>query len=199
MNSLYRRNKGNLVVISGPSAVGKGTICKELVKRYDDIVYSVSATTRKPRAGEVHGREYFFYTQDEFLNMIENNTFLEWAKVYENYYGTPESFVEEVTEGGKDCILEIDVQGALQVKEKRPDGIFIFVVPPSKEELISRITCRGTENENEIAKRMKSVDAELALIKNYDYIVINDDLDNAVELIRCIFLAERARAKCYLQ
>lgn len=199
MNRLYRRNKGNLVVISGPSAVGKGTICKELVKRYDDIVYSVSATTRKPRAGEVDGREYFFYTEDEFLNMIENNTFLEWAKVYENYYGTPESFVEKVTSNGKDCILEIDVQGALQVKKKRPDGIFIFVVPPSKEELISRITFRGTEDEIEIAKRMKSVDAELALIKNYDYIVINDDLDNAVEMIRCIFIAERARVKSYLQ
>lgn len=199
MNRLYRRNKGNLVVISGPSAVGKGTICKELVKRYDDIVYSVSATTRKPRAGEVDGREYFFYTEDEFLNMIENNTFLEWAKVYENYYGTPESFVEKVTSNGKDCILEIDVQGALQVKKKRPDGIFIFVVPPSKEELISRINFRGTEDEIEIAKRMKSVDAELALIKNYDYIVINDDLDNAVEMIRCIFLAERARVISYLQ
>jgi len=198
MNSIYKRHKGNLFVISGPSAVGKGTICKELVKRYNDIVYSVSATTRKPRTGEIHGREYFFYSKDEFLNMIDNNTFLEWAKVYENYYGTPESFVEEVTSSGKDCILEIDVQGALQVKKKKPDGVFIFVVPPSKEELISRINGRGTEDENEITKRMQSVDAELALIKNYDYVIVNDDLGNAVEMIRCIFLAERARVKNYL-
>lgn len=195
MNSMFGQQKGNLFVISGPSAVGKGTICKELVQRYDDIVYSISATTRKPRVGEVHGREYFFYSEEEFLSMIGNNTFLEWAKVYENYYGTPESFVDEVTKSGKDCILEIDVQGAMQVKKKRPDGIFVFVVPPSKEELVARINFRGTENKNEIAKRMESVDSELALVKHYNYVVVNDDLNKAVELVRCIFVAERARVK----
>lgn len=195
MNSMFRRQKGNLVVISGPSAVGKGTICKELVQRYGDIVYSISATTRKPRGGEMHGREYFFYSEKEFLSMIGNNTFLEWAKVYENYYGTPEVFVDEITNSGKDCILEIDVQGAMQVKKKRPDGIFIFIVPPSREELVARINFRGTENEKEIAKRMESVDSELALVKHYNYIVVNDDLNKAVELVRCILVAERARVE----
>ncbi|PKM90950.1 MAG: guanylate kinase [Firmicutes bacterium HGW-Firmicutes-12] len=190
---VYRKEKGNLIVLSGPSGVGKGTICKELLRYYSDIVYSISATTRKARLGEVHGKDYFFYSKDEFLKMVEEDAFLEWAKVYDNYYGTPKLFVEEITSRGKDCILEIDVQGALQVKERKPEGVFIFIVPPSKEELIRRITCRGTENEKEVAKRMEKVDDEIALLPQYDYMVENDNLQKAVELIRCIILAERTR------
>jgi guanylate kinase len=193
ISDVYRKGYGNLIVISGPSGVGKGTICKELLRLYSDIVYSISATTRNARLGEVHGKDYFFYNKDEFFKMIEEDSFLEWAKVYDNYYGTPKPFVEEIMSQGKDCILEIDVQGALQVKEKKPEGVFIFIVPPSKEELIRRITCRGTENKEEIAKRMEKVDKELALLPQYDYMVENDNLQKAIELIRCIIKVERAR------
>lgn len=189
----YRKKTGNLFVLSGPSAVGKGTICRELLKRYTDIVYSVSATTRPAREGEVHGRDYFFYDEAEFQRMVREGLFLEWAKVYENYYGTPRAFVDEITASGRDCILEIDVQGAMQVKAQKPDGIFIFIVPPSKEELIRRINSRGTENKEEIARRMQKVDDELALLPQYDYMVVNDNLDKAVELILCLIQAEKAR------
>lgn len=185
--------KGILVVISGPSGVGKGTICRELFKRYGDIEYSVSATTRQPRTGETHGKEYFYYSKDEFLKLIQEGKLLEWAKVYDNYYGTPITYVEEIINQGKDCILEIDVQGALKVKHKKPDGIFIFILPPSKEELIRRITCRGTENNDEICKRMKQVDEELTHLQDYHYIVLNDDLSRAVETVRAIIVAERCR------
>lgn len=199
MNSYYGYNKdrckGNLFVISGPSGVGKGTICKELMKQYSDLVFSVSATTRKARPGEAHGREYYFYSTDEFVEMVKADAFLEYAKVYENFYGTPRSFVERIIKEGKDCILEIDVQGALQVKRKKPEGIFIFIVPPSRDELIRRITCRGTEDQAEINKRMNKVDGELAQIKHYDYMVVNDDLHKAVENIRSIITAERSRIK----
>lgn len=185
--------KGILVVISGPSGVGKGTICRELFKHYGDIQYSVSATTRQPRAGEINGKEYFFYSKDEFQRLMQDGELLEWAKVYDNYYGTPRTYVEEIINQGKDCILEIDVQGALQVKHKKPDGIFIFILPPSKEELIRRITCRGTEKPAEIDKRMKQVDEELSHLQDYDYMVLNEDLSRAVETVRAIIIAERCR------
>ena len=185
--------KGILVVISGPSGVGKGTICRELFQHYGDIQYSVSATTRQPRAGETHGKEYFFYSKDEFQHLMQEGELLEWAKVYDNYYGTPRKYVEEIINQGKDCILEIDVQGALQVKHKKPDGIFIFILPPSKEELIRRITCRGTEKPDEIDKRMKQVDEELSHLQDYDYMVLNEDLSRAVETVRAIIIAERCR------
>ncbi|MDX9873126.1 MAG: guanylate kinase [Clostridia bacterium] len=191
----YRKKTGNLFVVSGPSAVGKGTICRELLKRYADIVYSVSATTRKAREGEVNGKDYFFYEEAEFLRRVGEDLFLEWARVYENYYGTPREFVEEITASSKDCLLEIDVQGAMQVKAQKPDGIFIFIVPPSKEELIRRINCRGTEGQEEIARRMQKADEELALLPQYDYMVVNDDLCKAVELILSIIQAERARVE----
>lgn len=185
--------KGMLVVISGPSGVGKGTICREMLKRYGDIEYSVSATTRQPRVGEVHGRDYFFYSKEEFQQLIQKGELLEWAKVYDNYYGTPRAYVDEIISQGKDCILEIDVQGAMQVKHKRPDGIFIFIMPPSKEELVRRITCRGTEKPEEICKRMDKVDEELTHLQDYDYTVVNEDLNQAVETVRSIIVAERCR------
>ncbi len=192
---LNKKSRGNLIVISGPSGVGKGSIRQALLERCSEIAYSVSATTRSPRNGERNGKEYFFHNNEEFEHMISDDMFLEWAKVYENYYGTPSGFVERTISAGFDCILEIDVQGAMQVKMKKPEGIFIFIAPPSKEELVNRIKGRGTENDHEIIKRMNNVDAEMAVIKSYNYVVVNKSLADAVELIYCIIMAERARIK----
>ncbi|MBZ4652775.1 MAG: Gmk [Peptococcaceae bacterium] len=191
---MHDPKKGLLIVISGPSGVGKGTICRELFNHYNDIVYSVSTTTRKPRPGEVEGRHYFFTTEEEFKKLIAQDAFLEWAQVYGNYYGTPRQYVEEILQAGKDCILEIDIQGALQVKQKMPEGIFIFVVPPSLQELIRRITCRGTEDPSEIEKRMSQVSEEMSHLQDYDYIVVNDEVPSAVEKVRAIIVAERCRS-----
>ncbi|MFZ5755080.1 MAG: guanylate kinase [Bacillota bacterium] len=191
---MHDPEKGLLIVISGPSGVGKGTICRELFNKYDDIIYSVSTTTRKPRPGEVEGKHYFFTTEEEFQKLIAQDAFLEWAQVYGNYYGTPRQYVEEILQAGKDCILEIDIQGALQVKQKMPEGIFIFVVPPSLQELIRRITCRGTEDPSEIEKRMSQVSEEMSHLQDYDYIVVNDEVPSAVEQVRAIIVAERCRS-----
>ncbi|MCR4441172.1 MAG: guanylate kinase [Peptococcaceae bacterium] len=188
-----RGSRGNLIVLSGPSGVGKGTICRELLKKCPDLTYSVSATTRKMRPGETDGREYFFYNVDEFLHLVKKGAFLEWARVYDNYYGTPREFVEKITGEGKDCILEIDVQGALQVKREKPEGVFIFIAPPSKEELVRRITGRGTEDKVEIKKRLDQADGEMAHLAEYDYLVVNDEVSLAVARIQCIITAERCR------
>jgi len=188
-----RSSKGNLIVLSGPSGVGKGTICRELLKRCPELTYSISATTRKKRPGEIHGREYFFYSVDEFLQLARQGAFLEWARVFDNYYGTPREFVERITSEGKDCILEIDIQGALQVKREKPEGIFIFIAPPSKEELVRRITGRGTEDQAEIERRISQADGEMACLEEYDYLVINDEVPLAVARIQCIITAERCR------
>lgn len=183
-----------LIVISGPSGVGKGTICKELIKRVSDLEYSVSATTRQPRNGEIHGQDYFFCQHEEFQKLIQDDELLEWAKVYDNYYGTPRKYVDDLINRGKDCILEIDVQGALQVKAKKPEGVFIFILPPSKDELERRITCRGTEKQDEIKKRMNKVDEELKHLHDYHYVVINEEIEEAVAKVQAIIMAERCRS-----
>lgn len=188
--------KGLLLVVSGPSAVGKGTICRHLLDNYGEkLVYSVSATTRPARPGEINGKDYFFKAKEEFLKCIENDAFLEWAKVYDNYYGTPQDFVERVLNGGNDCILEIDIQGAQQVKSKRPDCVSIFIMPPSKEELIRRIINRGTEDSKEIEKRMGKVDEELSHVQDYNYVVVNDNIEAAAEKIMAIITAEKCKVK----
>lgn len=187
--------EGLLIVLSGPSGVGKGTICRKFLNRYTDVQYSVSATTRKPRQGEVNGKEYFFYSHEEFQKIIQAGQFLEWAKVYDNYYGTPLKYVENLLSQGKDCILEIDVQGAMQVKQKMPQGIFIFFLPPSLDELARRLTGRGTEKPAEIKKRIGQAEYEMAQIKDYDYLVINDEINNTVETVRAIIVAERCRIR----
>ncbi|NLT94991.1 MAG: guanylate kinase [Clostridia bacterium] len=184
--------EGILIVLSGPSGAGKGTICKSLLKEID-IQYSISATTRKPRPGEVDGREYFFLTKEKFENMIEENGFLEWARVYDNYYGTPRKFVEETLSAGKDCILEIDPQGAQKVRENKPDGVLIFIAPPSMQELENRITNRGTEDISEIKKRLSCAREEMLSMYNYDYVVINDQVEKAVEKIKAIIIAEKCK------
>lgn len=188
-----QQEKGLLFVLSGPSGVGKGTVCNALRKVNKNITYSVSATSRAPRAGEIDGVNYFFKTKEQFEEMIKNDQFLEWAQYVNNYYGTPKKFVMDMLDQGKDVILEIEVQGAMQVKEKYPDGIFIFLAPPDMEELHQRIRNRGTEDDEVIQSRMKKAREEIEMMVNYDYVVINDEVDLAVKRIEAIVIAEHCK------
>ncbi|MBB5172135.1 guanylate kinase [Texcoconibacillus texcoconensis] len=188
-----KKKKGMLIVLSGPAGVGKGTVCKALRNEGTDIQYSVSATTRAPREGEVDGVNYFFKSKEEFEKMIEGDRLLEWAKYVNNYYGTPLDYVEETIEKGYDVILEIEVQGALQVKRRYPSGVFIFLAPPSLKELRQRIEGRGTETKELIDNRMNVAKDEIELMDQYDYIVENDQVEHAVERIKSIVTAENCR------
>lgn len=184
--------KGLLIVISGPSGTGKGTVCKELLKS-NNFWFSVSSTTRNPREGEVHGENYYFMNKKEFENKIKENDFLEYAEVYGNYYGTPKSKVIEMLDKGKDVILEIDIQGALKVKENYKEGVFIFILPPSMEELKNRIIKRGTETEESLMTRFKSAYKEINYVSKYNYAVVNDKVHDAAEKIQSIIVAEKCR------
>lgn len=184
---------GLLIVLSGPSGVGKGTVCSALRNRSSELVYSISATTRRPRDNEVDGVHYFFKDRAEFQKMIEQNALLEWAEYMGNYYGTPRKFVEETLLSGRDVILEIEVQGALQVKEKFPEGVFIFLTPPSMKELRQRISGRGTETDESIAGRLTVAEREMALVHEYDYAVVNDRVELACDRILSIVQAEHCR------
>ena len=186
--------KGLLVVISGASGTGKGTVCKELLAREQGVAYSVSATSRAPREGEMDGREYYFRTREEFEQMIADGAFLEYADVYGNYYGTPLAPIEARRAAGEDILLEIDTQGALNVMERCPDGTFIFLLPPSLEELRRRITGRGTESEESLARRLAAACDEIRLGKRYRYAVLNDTVEAATDRIQTILAAERLRA-----
>ncbi|BAU27532.1 guanylate kinase [Aneurinibacillus soli] len=188
-----KHDRGLLIVLSGPSGVGKGTVCAALRPHMKDLVYSVSATTRTPRTGEVDGVNYFFKTKEQFKHMIENDQLLEWAEYVGNFYGTPRGFVEDTLASGRDVILEIEVQGALQVKEKFPEGIFVFLAPPDLKELRSRITGRGTETEESIHNRMTMAKAEIELMDRYNYVVVNDEVDKACERIEAIVVAEHCK------
>jgi guanylate kinase len=190
---MIMEGKGLLIVVSGPSGAGKGTICKNLLNVKKDIVVSVSATTRSPRAGEVDGKDYFFISKEKFKKMIEKDEFIEYAKVYDNYYGTPRRFVEENLEKGFDVLLEIDIQGALQVKERYQEGVFVFILPPSMQELKNRITRRGTESEREILKRFEAAYKEINYVSRYNYFIINDKVEDATEKLRAIIIAEKCR------
>ena len=185
--------KGLLIVISGASGTGKGTVCKKLLAENPNIFYSISATTRKPRAGETDGVEYYFVTVDEFKNWIAEEKFLEYAEVYGNFYGTPIHKIEERLNRGEDVLLEIDIQGALNVMKKRPDGVYIFLLPPSLEELKNRIQGRGTESQETFERRFKAAFGEIETGKKYQYVVVNDTVDAAVSKIAAILAAERCK------
>ncbi|MDU1022955.1 MAG: guanylate kinase [Peptoniphilus harei] len=186
---------GFLLVLSGPSGSGKGTVSEALMKNNDDIIFSTSVTTRTPRPGEVNGENYFFATREEFEKMVENDELLEHAFVHTNYYGTPKKFVFDEIEKGEIVLLEIDVQGALQVKKKYKEAVFIFLIPPTMDELKSRLVKRDTETEDEIETRYRNAFKELDFVGEYDYFVINDVIDNAVNDIETIIAAEKLRVK----
>jgi len=187
--------KGKLFVISGPSGAGKGTICKRLIdeSRREDLCLSVSVTTRKPREGEEEGVHYYFIDEDRFREMAEHGQLLEFAEVYGKHYGTPKEKVLEKLAEGTDVVLEIEMQGALKVKKNYPDGVFIFILPPSMAELRKRITGRGTETEDVIDLRMSKALDEISYIEEYDYVVVNEDLDEAVSRVQAIIRAEHSR------
>ncbi|GAB1476683.1 guanylate kinase [Bacillota bacterium] len=184
--------KGLLFVVSGPSGAGKGTICKRLAEKFD-IHLSVSMTTRPPRPGEIDGESYYFVTEDTFRKVSDDKGFLEQAKVYGNYYGTPKDKVIEQLRQGRDVVLEIDIQGAMQIRENYPAGKFVFILPPSMAELRKRITGRGSETEEAINLRMKEALKEVSYIGKYDYCVVNGELDEAVNRLEAIITAEHSR------
>lgn len=183
---------GKLFIISGPSGAGKGTICQRIIEE-TKVELSVSMTTRKPRTGEVEGKNYYFTTKEAFRQEIDDDGFLEYAEVYGNFYGTPRDKVIERLERGIDVVLEIDIQGALNVKNAYPNGIFIFILPPSMSELRKRITGRGTETEEAINLRLSQTLKEVSYIDKYDYCVVNGELEEAVDRVRAIITAEHSR------
>ncbi|ONI43053.1 guanylate kinase [Candidatus Epulonipiscium fishelsonii] len=188
--------EGLKLVLSGPSGSGKGTIVQELLKS-DNFKLSISATTRNKREGEIHGVHYFYKSKTEFEEMIKNDELIEYAHFCDNYYGTPKVFINEVVKEGFDIILEIEVQGALQVKRRYPDAIFIFIMAPTFKELKERLISRNTEVPEVVEKRLKRAREELLLFKEYDYIVINDNLEEAIEQIKYITKSEKLKSKHY--
>ena len=185
--------KGVLLVLSGPSGSGKGTLVKEYTDKHPEVFLSVSATTRKPREGEVHGVNYFFLTVDEFKKRIEEKGFLEHAQFCENYYGTPRESVEKKLNEGVDVILEIDVQGAMQVKENCPEAVLVFTLPPSYEILRERLIGRGTEAMDVVEKRLNEAHNEINYADKYDFVIINDSIETAAEELGAIFTSSRCR------
>lgn len=188
------KEKGKLIVISGPSGAGKSTVVFKAIEGREDICFSTSVTTRKPRPGEVDGREYFFVDLDRFREMVENDELLEHAEYVANSYGTPRAYVEEKLDAGLNVLLDIEVQGARQIHEKKPDAVMIFIIPPSLEELERRLKGRGTDTERAIEARLIRARQEYQEADFYDYIIINDDADKAAKELSAIILAEHCRA-----
>ncbi len=187
------RRDGHLIIISGPSGVGKGTVCEALRAMRPDLTVSISATTRKKRPAEVDGENYYFYSIDEFNALIDHGELIEYAKVHGNYYGTPKNFVLEQLDAGADVILEIDVQGAMQVKRNMPGGVYIFLLPPHKKDLEARIRKRGTEDEDNIHLRICNARDEISMLHDYDYAVINEDVQECATMVSHIIDAENQR------
>ncbi len=192
---LSEKLKGLLIVISAPSGTGKTTLTHMLLKEFPDMEFSVSYTTRKPRPGEVNGKDYFFVDRETFEKMVEEGDFLEWAEVYGNLYGTSKSQVLKALNEGKDILLDIDTQGALQVKKNFPEAVLIFILPPSFKELERRLRSRGTDDEETIEKRLRIARKEVERAPLYDYIVVNDVLENAYEKLRSIVIAEKCKTE----
>lgn len=189
--------KGILLVVSGPSGAGKGTICKAFLEKNPEVKLSISATTRLPREGEVDGVNYYFIDKDKFKSMIDKEEFMEHAYFFENHYGTPKKPVLENLENGKDVVLEIDILGAMQVKERCPEAVMIFILPPSIEELKHRITGRGTETPEQVKKRLSRAMEEIRKIEEYSYFIVNDDVKRAVEEMEAIVLSEKNKVDRY--
>lgn len=187
--------KGTLLVLSGPSGAGKGTVVKEYAQRHDDVFVSISATTRDPREGEKHGINYYFITDEEFEKMKQENGFLEYAEFCDHKYGTPRANVEKALNEGKDVILEIEVQGAFKVKANCPEAVLVFTIPPTHEILRERLIGRGTESMEVVEKRLERALEEIKLAPQYDYLIINDTVDKAVEDLRAIFDSEKCKIK----
>jgi guanylate kinase len=191
---IKEKSRGLLIVLSGPSGAGKGTICKRLVEEMKDIKVSISMTSRDPRGSEKDGVEYYFVSKEEFEEKIKNDELLEYAIVHNNqYYGTPKANIENDLNKGINVILEIDIQGALKVKDKIKEALFIFIVPPSMEELKSRLIKRNTETKDKILERFKTAYKEINEYKKYNYIVVNDKVENAVDKVKSIIIAEKCR------
>ncbi|MFJ6964314.1 MAG: guanylate kinase [Limosilactobacillus fermentum] len=188
--------RGMLIVLSGPSGVGKGTVRKAIFDQPgNDFQYSISMTTRKPRPGEVNGKDYFFVSKEEFEQKIQAGEMLEYAKYVDNYYGTPLKWINDTLDAGKDVFLEIEVNGAMQVRSKSPNGVFIFLTPPDLMELKQRLIHRGTDSMEVINKRIKKAFSEIEMMQNYDYAVVNDEVPNAVEKVKEIIRSERLRVR----
>lgn len=192
---MLKNKEGLLVVISGPSGVGKGTICKEYFNQHKEAFLSVSATTREPREGEVDGKSYHFFSYEKFNELVKEDYFLEWADFCGKRYGTPKKPVFDCIAEGKDVVLEIEVQGAMQIRAKHPEGVYIFILPPSMEELRSRLEGRGTEPQEVIEKRLAAANQEIACGKKYNYYVVNDTVENAVDRINKIIEVEKLRTE----
>ncbi|MDO4855359.1 MAG: guanylate kinase [Limosilactobacillus gorillae] len=188
--------RGMLIVLSGPSGVGKGTVRKAIFDQPgNDFQYSISMTTRKPRPGEVDGKDYFFVSKEEFEQKIQAGEMLEYAKYVDNYYGTPLKWINDTLDSGKDVFLEIEVNGAMQVRSKSPNGVFIFLTPPDLMELKQRLIHRGTDSMEVINKRIQKAFGEIEMMQNYDYAVVNDEVPNAVEKVKEIIRSERLRVR----
>lgn len=188
-------DKGRLIVISGPSGAGKSTVVFKAIEGRDDMCFSTSVTTRKPRPNEVDGREYFFVDLDRFKEMVENDELLEHAEYVANSYGTPRKYVEDKLDSGLNVVLDIEVQGARQIKAKKPDAVFVFIIPPSMEELRRRLVARGTDSERAIEARLIRARQEYAEADFYDYIIVNDDAERAAKELSAIITAERCKAE----
>lgn len=187
------RRKGLLFVVSAPSGTGKSTLCRAMMRTFPDLYFSVSYTTRPPRAGDENGRDYHFVSAGKFQAMVERGEFLEWAEIYGHRYGTPRAILQKVRQEGRDVILDIDGQGARQLREQKLEGIFIFILPPSLEELQRRLSRRRTEDKEALAERLKKARAEMEDARWYDYLIINDRLERAEEELKAILLAENCR------